>query len=207
MAGREDKRELILKALERLLPGRRFHEITLDAVAREAGIGKGTVYLYFKDKDALFAEMAFSRAEALCGALEALENASPADPVALLDRIGELIEDFMERHRSWFGAQADLNAHVMRLAQEYAERGKALRGKLLAVLARLLGTALGRPAGECADFARFLLWLIFGHSQGLRNGEAGPEWADVRDFFIRGAGGGISEAARRTTAGNGRGRQ
>lgn len=188
MADREEKRERILKALERLLPGRRFHEITLDAVAREAMIGKGTVYLYFKDKDALFAEMAFSRAEALCDALEALEKAPPADPALLLDRIGALIEDFLERHRSWFGAQTELNAHVMRLSQEYAERGKALRGKLLAALARLLGMALERPAEECADFARMLLWLIFGRSQGLRSGEAVPEWAEVRDFFWRGAG-------------------
>ena len=203
MAGREDKRELILKALERLLPGRRFHEITLDAVAREAGIGKGTVYLYFKDKDVLFAEMAFSRAEALCDALEALEKVPSGDPATLLDRIGELVEDFMERHRSWFGAQTDLNAHVMRLAQEYVERGRDLHARLQETLARLLGRALARPAGECADFARILLWLIFGHSQGRRSGEAGPEWAEVRDFFLRGAGGGIGSS----TAGSGRGRQ
>lgn len=189
MADRENKRELILKALERLLPGRRFHEITLDAVAREAGIGKGTVYLYFKDKDVLFAEMAFSRAEALCDALEALEKTPSGDPVRLLDRIGALIEDFMERHRSWFGAQADLNAHVMRLGQEYVERGRDVHARLRETLARLLGTALERPAGECAGFARILLWLIFGRSQGLRGGENGvPEWAEVRDFFLRGAG-------------------
>ena len=54
---KENKRELILNALEELLPGRRFHEITLDEVAKAAQVGKGTIYLYFQDKDALFAEL------------------------------------------------------------------------------------------------------------------------------------------------------
>ena len=45
-----DKRILILKALEDILPGKRFHEITLEEVAKAAGVGKGTIYLYFKDK-------------------------------------------------------------------------------------------------------------------------------------------------------------
>ena len=34
-----DKRILILKALEDILPGKRFHEITLDEVAKAAGVG------------------------------------------------------------------------------------------------------------------------------------------------------------------------
>ena len=51
---KDNKREQILNALEQLLPGRRFHEITLDEVSRAAQVGKGTIYLYFQDKDALF---------------------------------------------------------------------------------------------------------------------------------------------------------
>lgn len=189
MANRENKRDLILKALERLLPGRRFHEITLDAVAREAGVGKGTIYLYFKDKDALFAEMTFARAEALCAALEELEATGTDDARQLLDRVGALIEDFLERHRSWFGAQAELTAHVMKLSQDYADRGRELREQLQATLTRLLELALKRPAGECGAFARILRWLIFGRSQERRGGDAGvPEWAEIRDFFLRGAG-------------------
>ena len=63
---KENKRELILNALEELLPGKRFHEITLDEVARTAGVGKGTIYLYFHDKDELFAEMVCYRMGSNC---------------------------------------------------------------------------------------------------------------------------------------------
>ena len=156
MAGKENKRDLILLALERLLPGRRFHEITLEEVAREAQVGKGTIYLYFKDKDALFAEMTFSRAEALCAALETLRNDDV--PERLLDRAAALIEEFLARHRSWFGAQTELAAHVMRLEQDYETRRTALQEKLFVTLSGLLSRALDRPENDCRTPARILLW-------------------------------------------------
>ena len=75
---KEGKRGQILDALEQLLPGRRFHEITLDEVARAAQVGKGTIYLYFKDKDALFAEMVCYRLEKLQQQMEQLANCCDA---------------------------------------------------------------------------------------------------------------------------------
>jgi len=52
-----DKRKTILRALEKVLKDRRFDEITVDEVAEEAGVGKGTVYRHFQDKENLFFEM------------------------------------------------------------------------------------------------------------------------------------------------------
>lgn len=53
----KDKRKIILTALEKVLKDRRFDEVTVDEVATEAGVGKGTVYRYFGDKENLFFEM------------------------------------------------------------------------------------------------------------------------------------------------------
>jgi AcrR family transcriptional regulator len=55
---------------------RRFHEITLDEVAEAAGIGKGTIYRYFADKDELFFQVATSGFEELC---ELLKQTVPCD--------------------------------------------------------------------------------------------------------------------------------
>jgi len=49
-----DKRDRIIRAAERLFSSRRYHEVTLEEVARAAKVGKGTIYLHFKDKDDLF---------------------------------------------------------------------------------------------------------------------------------------------------------
>jgi AcrR family transcriptional regulator len=46
-----DLREVILDAMERLLARYGYKKTTVDDLAREAGIGKGTVYLYFPSKE------------------------------------------------------------------------------------------------------------------------------------------------------------
>jgi AcrR family transcriptional regulator len=49
--------EKILDAAGRLFGTRRFHEVRMDDIAAEAGVGKGTLYRYFKDKDELYLKL------------------------------------------------------------------------------------------------------------------------------------------------------
>jgi AcrR family transcriptional regulator len=67
-----DKRSRILDAAQSLFLRYGVKRTALDDVVREAGIAKGTLYLYFDSKDALFAAIA----ERLCA--EALRNAEEA---------------------------------------------------------------------------------------------------------------------------------
>jgi len=48
-----DKYELILRASRKLIEEIGFSALTMDKVAQKAGIAKGTVYIYFKDKNEL----------------------------------------------------------------------------------------------------------------------------------------------------------
>ena len=50
----EAKRRLILDTATRLFATRPFHEVRLDDVAAAAGLGKGTLYIYFASKEALY---------------------------------------------------------------------------------------------------------------------------------------------------------
>lgn len=52
---RQQREERILAAAAALLVRWGFRKTTIDDVAREAGVGKGTIYLHWKDKQALFA--------------------------------------------------------------------------------------------------------------------------------------------------------
>ena len=63
---RQDRRRQIMRAAEQLFTSRRFHEITTDEVARAAGVGKGTMYRYFRDKDDLFFQTATAGFDELC---------------------------------------------------------------------------------------------------------------------------------------------
>lgn len=52
-----NKRAEILKVAERLFATKPFHEVKLDDVAAKARIGKGTIYIYFKSKEDVYASL------------------------------------------------------------------------------------------------------------------------------------------------------
>ncbi len=51
------KRELIIHATIRLISEYGFHGTPISMIAQEAGVGAGTIYRYFKDKDSLVLEI------------------------------------------------------------------------------------------------------------------------------------------------------
>ncbi|MDZ7640932.1 MAG: helix-turn-helix domain-containing protein [Desulfurivibrio sp.] len=53
----DDKRQRIMAAALRLFAERGFHGAPTSAIAAEAGVGVGTIYRYFKDKDSLIHEL------------------------------------------------------------------------------------------------------------------------------------------------------
>src|ERR1043165_4940374 len=44
----------LLHAARVVFSKRGFHDATIDEIARQAGVAKGTVYLYFKSKEAIY---------------------------------------------------------------------------------------------------------------------------------------------------------
>lgn len=52
-----DKKTLILNACISVFSKNGYYKSTIEDIAQEAGIGKGTVYLYFSTKEELFEEM------------------------------------------------------------------------------------------------------------------------------------------------------
>jgi AcrR family transcriptional regulator len=70
------KREAILSAALEEFSARGFATARLDDVAKRAGVAKGTIYLYFRDKETLFQELV--RAE-LSPVVSMLESAPIAD--------------------------------------------------------------------------------------------------------------------------------
>jgi AcrR family transcriptional regulator len=51
IAAREDIRDLILDATDRLLARSGYKKMTMEDLAQEVGIGKGTIYLHFPSKE------------------------------------------------------------------------------------------------------------------------------------------------------------
>ena len=51
---REQRQNDIIDAARKLFAYREFSEVSMDEIAKEVGIGKGTLYLYFKNKESLY---------------------------------------------------------------------------------------------------------------------------------------------------------
>ena len=68
---RNERRTAILSAALEEFAARGFAATRLDDVARRAGVAKGTIYLYFRDKESLFQELVRTMLSPLVGAIEA----------------------------------------------------------------------------------------------------------------------------------------
>jgi AcrR family transcriptional regulator len=96
------KRVAVLRAAEELFLSKRFHEVTVEEIARHAGVGKGTIYRHFPDKDGLVTAALSSGFEDLCHELEGQSQSA----LPLRDRLlatAAAVASFFERRRSWFG--------------------------------------------------------------------------------------------------------
>jgi AcrR family transcriptional regulator len=83
------RREAILAAALDEFSVRGFEAARLDDVAKRAGVAKGTIYLYFRDKESLFQELIRTMLTPLVGTIEAMGEADwPASVLA--DRIVDL---------------------------------------------------------------------------------------------------------------------
>jgi AcrR family transcriptional regulator len=83
------RREAILAAALDEFAERGFAAARLDDVAKRAGVAKGTIYLYFRDKEALFQELVRTMVTPLIGTIERL-GAADLPMRALCDRIVDL---------------------------------------------------------------------------------------------------------------------
>jgi AcrR family transcriptional regulator len=106
----DDRERAILHTAERLLEERSLNEISVDDLARGAGISRPTFYFYFSSKDdvvltlidRMVSEAASVRDEAL--------RRQPLDPVASWRESTEIFYGIFGAHRAVIRAAADLGA-------------------------------------------------------------------------------------------------
>jgi AcrR family transcriptional regulator len=92
VARREKRRAAILDAALEEFAARGFADTRLDDVARRARIAKGTIYLYFRDKESLFQELVRTMLSPLVGTIEA----APLSEVPIR-AVAEMIVDVFVR--------------------------------------------------------------------------------------------------------------
>jgi AcrR family transcriptional regulator len=142
-----DRREAILAAALDEFSSRGFEAARLDDVARRAGVAKGTIYLYFRDKESLFQELVRTMLTPLVGTIEALGQADLPLP-ALADRIVELFvrEVYETRRKDVVRLMISEGRRFPKLAEFYY---REVLSRIIAAVRSLLRRAAAR--GEVSE--------------------------------------------------------
>src|SRR5262249_5928342 len=93
--------EKILAVAARLFAAHRFHEARMEDLAAAAGVGKGTLYRYFRDKEALYLALLARAQEGMTRRLsEAAEG--PGRARARLEAVVAAILDYLDQQPHLF---------------------------------------------------------------------------------------------------------
>jgi AcrR family transcriptional regulator len=188
---RPNKREIILKAAEKLFRERRIHELTMEDVAQAAGVGKGTIYNHFENKDDLLFQIATHGFEELC----ALVAATPKKDKfhARLAALCEQISEFFQQRRAVMRMIHEHEGRLGHLKETMKERWLENRRKLAGAVASILSQGVAEGAVRrdlpCDFLATLLLGMLgardhdFSHAPGKR-----PPVEMLVGVFLEGAG-------------------
>src|SRR5262245_31004376 len=175
---RDDKRQRILDAATAVFAERDFHRVQVSDVATRAGVGKGTVYLYFPTKDDLHR---VALEASLTRIREDIETAAATDAPtdAVLRAIVLVLLKFFWRRQ-----------HLLTLIQRYEARrsGPDRRERVLRAVADVL--ARDRLAGGPAS-RRLAAACLLGLARAAileHRAEDRPETAAARlvDLYLHG---------------------
>ena len=76
-----ERRQQILATARDLFARRGYHQTTIDDIVDEAGVARGTYYLYYEDKRAVFSDLIDRFSQRLTMAIERIVTGDPARPV------------------------------------------------------------------------------------------------------------------------------
>lgn len=133
---RQQRRQEILRAAERIFAARGFHDASIEQIAHEAEFATGTVYLYFKDKEALYLELFEEKIRELSETIRR-ELEPIKDPLEGLATVIRARMGYFERNRAFFRIYAregmnryeqrhDRWQNIMQMYEQYLERLRKL---------------------------------------------------------------------------------
>jgi len=187
-------RQAIIEAAERVFARAGFYETKMAEIAREAGVGVGTLYNYFESKDVIFGEIVVERQAEFDRTVQAAAVA--ADPVERLRQIVESCLSYLDDHGALLAIFEERGAvtecDVERLAGPSAARGYE---KLLEFLEKNIRSAVRAKRIRADVDTRLLVAMLSGAMNGAsyawlkrgRRGRLASVTGELMQLFFQGA--------------------
>ena len=93
---KERRRQQIMVAAKRVFSDKGFNKATMEDIAQEAELSPGTLYLYFKNKEELYASLSLRILQCLLIRVEHVNDEKDAGPLEKLDALTEAMYDVYE---------------------------------------------------------------------------------------------------------------
>lgn len=164
MASRsEETKRAIIRAAKQLFSTRGYDAVTMREIAKEAGCSHTTIYLYFKDKEALLNQLSLGPLQELSQQLEACLRNQTLPPDERLKTLSLQFLHFALHHRTMY--DVFFMARASRVDEEEAELAvQRLRNHLFGLLRRAIGECLLLKDSDQRlwDYARIYFFTLQG---------------------------------------------
>ena len=185
-----DKRQQIMSVVEKVANSRRFHEITLEEIARTARVGKGTIYHYFKDKEDLFFQAATSGFDELCELLKQKVPKNTSFSEKLLSVCKQISRFFSTRRQLLQMMQTEAGLVYWRrgrIRQRWLDKRKVLVDTLADMFAEGVDAGVIRSDVPAEALASLLLGILRTRARDLRDApESMKSYKLLVDLFMNG---------------------
>lgn len=132
----------ILRAGEGFFARKGFHPTTLEEIAKNANIAKGTIYLHFKNKKDLFASVIEKKLDILLKKIkkEVEEQGSPSEKIK---KVTKIHLKFLEQNRNFFRILQSLSGEYKReMERELTEKVIKKNARYLEMVQHLIEEAI-----------------------------------------------------------------
>jgi AcrR family transcriptional regulator len=191
---REAMRQRILRVAAREFARLGFEQANINLIAEQAGIGKGTIYLYFENKRALFLEMLRFIAQAH---LKAIRSALAAEG-SLRQRLEHLFRAFVELAEQDSDGFNVLMSALYGVNRAFQQEATALLREYLTVIALMLEQSQARgelaPSAEPVEAAALMVlsltesYVLSARVLGYSSPALISQAEAIADLLVRGLG-------------------
>ena len=128
---REQRRAQILSLAAEVFAEKGYHDAKIEDIVARAKVARGTFYLYFEDKRAIFEELVSGFVRQLAGTIEPIETVPDSDPTRVMfelrSNLLRLVERFTEPamakvlFSAAVGLDADFDQRLLAFYEEIAD--------------------------------------------------------------------------------------
>jgi AcrR family transcriptional regulator len=188
----EFRRSELVAAARRVFGSRGFGRATMDAIARQAGVAKGTVYLYYRSKQDIYDATLRGYIEELESVVRRRVEAATSLQAAIAAFVSARVEYF-DQHQDFFRMYVDEIGSQVRTPRQRQTLCGAMIERQTRLLERLIAAAIARreirdvdPAATASALFDITRGLVARHLFSHERGDMARDVAFLTDLIWTG---------------------